>query len=241
MVSEDTEEFLNSSSASAILGGLQGAVSGSARPDLPVGQEEDMPERIEGGFDPFVENEPLITPEMQQMQLDRLNMEGGQIRGLLEDPEPQGNVVDFPGQAEESPTGNLAEMVDDGERVRIGERVKHTFEIDDSSRNQWMEGYRKALELVDYSTQAKNYPIHGAANIKYPLLVMSSLQFAARAFPAIVKPGNMVRMRVEGLEPAPPNPAMMDPAFLQTPEGQQQFQLEMMKASKTERGNRVIS
>lgn len=241
---EGTDEFLSEASASAILMSLQSQAlpAGEAiNPELLESENHDRLGEHDGLLEPPVVNSPLVTPEMQQRQLDRLHMDGQEIEGLrdgLLEPTAD-NVIQFPGNKAPASTGNITEDIDTGLLTEIGNRVKHTYEIDEASRASWMQGYKKALELVDYQEQAKNYPIEGAANIKYPLLIAASLQFAARAGPAIIKPGNMVRMKVEGLEPEAPNPEDMDPALLATPEGQQQFQMAMIKASKSERASRV--
>lgn len=243
MVSEQTEEFLSGTSASAILSNLSSQFAGEhadadtsyspeRRPMAPSNERTDIDDTPQNA----------VTPDMVSAQLDRMGMQGQTFGGLLE---PVDNVIPFPGAqqpagAPEMPIGqNLAEQMEDAQRVDLGMRVRQTYQIDNAARAEWLKGHDKALELVDYQSKAKNYPIEGAANIKYPLLIMASLQFAARAYPSIVRPGNMVRMRVEGYEPDAPDPMSIDPAEMATPEGQRQFQLMMLKSQKSERASRV--
>lgn len=243
LVSEQTEEFLSGSSASAILSGLSSQFSGEhsqadtsyapeRRPMAPSSERTDIDDTPQNA----------VTGEMIQAQLQRLGMEGQTYSGLLE---PVDNVIPFPGAqqpagAPEMPFGeNIAAEMDGAQRVELGMRVRQTYGIDNAARAEWLKGHDKALELVDYQSKAKNYPIEGAANIKYPLLIMASLQFAARAYPAIVRPGNMVRMRVEGFEPDAPDPMAMDQAKMATPEGQRELMLMMIKSQKSERAGRV--
>ena len=242
LFTEETEDFLNSAAAEPILAELDRNVDQYGAPINPDGPGVDHDGLGEADrlLEPPTLSEPLITDEMHKAQLDRLHMTDQGINGLQEALLEPNNVVQMPGtERQEIHTGDITNEIEGGKLVEIGNRVKHTYDIDEASRGAWLEGYTKALELVDYQEKAKDYPIEGAANIKYPLLVMASLQFAARAGPAIIKPGNMVRMKVEGLEPEAPNPEEMDPSMLQTPEGQQQFMLAMLKASKTERAGRV--
>jgi len=136
---------------------------------------------------------------------------------------------------EESLTGNLAENMSKEDLSELGGKVRRHFDIDEGTRADWLEGYEKALELVNYASSSKTYPIEASARLKYPLLTTASLQFAARAYPAIVKPGNgsMVRMRVEGIEvdmPAPEMAEQMDP---------RELQMLQIKADKSERASRV--
>lgn len=184
--------------------------------------------------------------------------------GVTQPLPPQSNVLPGPGfqQREQNATGNLAEDMTLGQLSEIGERVKRTTELDDASRKDWLDSYDRALDLVSDKTVAKSYPMPKAANIKYPLLITAALQFAARAYPAIVQPGDVVKMRVEGLEPemSPASPNAQQPPQQPTgpapgmgaPQGgnpqeqmeaarQQQMavQLQMLKSQKTERGQRV--
>jgi chaperonin GroES len=245
LITEQTQEYLAGTSASAILNNLSAGAFGEvgdehaaapieSRPRKPVMDDTELPE---------LPSERLLKPEQVEAQLVRMGMNGQQYAGLL-DPEAVSNVIPFPGMQaqpqDQGPYGkNLAVEMDSGKLTDLGNRVRSTYAIDEYSRSEWLRGYDKALELVDYQSKVKNYPIEGAANIKYPLLIMASLQFAARAYPAIVRPGNMVRMKVEGFEPEMPDPRQMDPAKAATPDGQREIKLMILKSQKSERASRV--
>ena len=257
---DDTRAFLKSEKASSILANMTANAYGE------MGTSWDGPEFIETHPDrPALleevqasEGASTITPEMIQAQHQRLNMTdqevtgtsdatllpvSGETGGLLE---PVGNVVPLfgnKGQAAQLPFGkNLIDQMDDAKLTEMGERVIQTYGIDNGSRQEWLDGHDKALELVDYQKKAKAYPIERASNIKYPLLMMSSLQFAARAYPAIVRPGNMVRMKIEGHEPVAPAPeeieAMVEAAKAD-PSVEEKLDFLMRKSKKAERANRV--
>jgi len=57
---------------------------------------------------------------------------------------------------------------------------------------------KEAIELALQVTKEKNYPWPKAANIKFPLLTIASLQFASRAYPALVKAPDLVKFRAQG-------------------------------------------
>ena len=116
------------------------------------------------------------------------------------------NVVQGPwqGQGHQGPSDNLASQLSKQKLLELGMKVKQTYELDEGSRADWVKGYDRALEVIDQNQKAKDYPMPGAANIKYPLLSTAAMQFAARAYPAIVQPGNIVKMKPEGLEPEDP-------------------------------------
>ena len=58
----------------------------------------------------------------------------------------------------------------------------------------------EALKLALQTATPKTYPWPGAANIKYPLLTTAAIQFAARAYPAIVAGKDVVKAKVIGAD-----------------------------------------
>ena len=95
---------------------------------------------------------------------------------------------------------NIAEDMDDIERGRLGEKCKREFDVDLASRDAagWTEATKEALELAKQVVEKKMYPWPKAANIKFPLLTTASIQFAARAYPAIISGPDVVKGRVRG-------------------------------------------
>ena len=93
---------------------------------------------------------------------------------------------------------NVAETLSEEQLEKIGRTVVEEYLIDEQSRSEWLkhnEGWMK-LALQVYET--KNTPWPKASNIKYPLLTTASIQFAARAYPALVKNPNMVKAKIVG-------------------------------------------
>ncbi len=98
--------------------------------------------------------------------------------------------------------GNLAEIIDDAELVEIGHAVVREFEIDEAARSGWVTDAKVALEAASQSVKAKkNYPYPNASNVKYPLLTTSCIQFAARAYPAIVRGDEVIDAKPMGEDP----------------------------------------
>lgn len=96
---------------------------------------------------------------------------------------------------------NIADYLDDDHLNDIGRLVKQQFDIDEASRAEWKEKSRDAMDLAMQVSATKNYPWEGASNVVYPLLTTAALQFAARAYPAIVPDTNVVKARVVGRDP----------------------------------------
>lgn len=96
------------------------------------------------------------------------------------------------------PDLNIADILSDEQRGTIGERVVREYRIDKASRKDWEDCNKEALDLALQVTKEKNYPWKGAANIKYPLLTTAAIQFAARAYPAIIGGPEVVKAKVQG-------------------------------------------
>ena len=99
-------------------------------------------------------------------------------------------------------------------------RVSQDYEIDERSRIEWREKYRKWLDFAQQVVEEKQYPWPKASNVIYPLLTTASLQFAARAYPAIIRDSNVVKGKVIGDDNGTPaiNPATGQPIVLPTGE-----------------------
>lgn len=122
---------------------------------------------------------------------------------------------------------NIAKDLDDDVLGQIAQRVLREYELDVNSRNDWMEKSKKAMDLAMQVAEAKTYPWPKASNIIYPLMTNAAIQFAARAYPAIVSGKEVVRGCVVGSDDGVPligpqgpimNPQTGQPAW-QVPPG----------------------
>jgi hypothetical protein len=96
---------------------------------------------------------------------------------------------------------NVAFEIDESELGRIADRVIEEYQIDKSSRSDWEDEARSAMDAVLQKTEPKAHPFPGAANIKFPLLTTAALQFGARSYPAIVQGDKVVRVKTIGPDP----------------------------------------
>lgn len=99
---------------------------------------------------------------------------------------------------------NIAEEMGEEELGRLGEKVSREFEVDVGSRAEWQEANDEAMKLAQQVMEEKNFPWPKAANIKYPLLTVAAIQFAARAYPAIINGPDVVKGRVRGKDDGVP-------------------------------------
>ena len=95
-------------------------------------------------------------------------------------------------------TPNVATLLDETELGTISQNAVRGYEGDEQSRSEWKERNKKGMELAMQIAEKKTFPFEGAANVKYPLLSISSIQFAARALPNIIPGWDIVRGKVIG-------------------------------------------
>ena len=96
---------------------------------------------------------------------------------------------------------NIAELLDEQELTRIGHACKEGYELDEKSRKDWMDKYDQWMLLAMQVEEKKTFPWEGAANVKYPLITIASMQFSARAYPALIPGTNVVHGHVNGFDP----------------------------------------
>ena len=96
---------------------------------------------------------------------------------------------------------NLAEKIDQETLDKIGEQVSLDFESDLNSRSDWETMYQDWMKLAIQVIETRTYPWNNAANVKYPLLATSAMQFQARAYPTLVNGTKVVKVKVIGDDP----------------------------------------
>lgn len=95
---------------------------------------------------------------------------------------------------------NICDLLTDDKITAIGQTVIVEYQMDVESRKSsgWLDRTETAMDLAMQVRQAKNYPWPNASNVKYPLLTTAAIQFNARAYPAIVDGGKVVKGKVFG-------------------------------------------
>jgi chaperonin GroES len=96
---------------------------------------------------------------------------------------------------------NIAKDLDDDKLHEISDIVMRGLREDEESIRPWMKSCYNALELTQLERGPKNYPYRDASNIKYPLLSTACVQFSSRAFPEVLKNGNIAKFKVIGRDP----------------------------------------
>lgn len=106
---------------------------------------------------------------------------------------------------------NLAEYADElAESLEeIAAKVVSEYQLDELSRGPWKEKYRKWLDFALQVAEHKDFPWEDASNVIYPLITVAAIQFAARAYPAIIRDQNVVKGTIIGRDEGEPNPAFV--------------------------------
>lgn len=93
---------------------------------------------------------------------------------------------------------NIAEQLSVEERKDIARAVVTEYEIDERSRQGWLERNEQWITLASMLMETKNTPWPNASNVKYPLLTQAVISFGARLYPALINGEKPVKARVVG-------------------------------------------
>lgn len=96
---------------------------------------------------------------------------------------------------------NIAELLDDSKLSEIAQSVHRGYEIDEESRKDWLKIVKEALEIANLTMEEKDFPWPGASNIKFPLIAMASLNYAARVTPELIQGDKLVKIALIGNDP----------------------------------------
>ena len=96
---------------------------------------------------------------------------------------------------------NIAEELDKPLLSKIAIEVIRGYDLDEDSRTEWTSQNEESVKVAKQVMERKTYPWPNSANVKYPLIAQSSLQFASRAYPELVKGSKVVQGKVTGSDP----------------------------------------
>jgi len=80
-------------------------------------------------------------------------------------------------------------------------KVLEGYKIDLASRKDWEELNKEIIDLAKLLVKKKTYNGEIVANVKYPMIINACMQFAARAYPEIIKGNEVVKGKVVGQDP----------------------------------------
>ena len=97
---------------------------------------------------------------------------------------------------------NIADNLKQEQLEKIGQDVYDGYQRDLQSKEAWDRRIDDYVSLAAQIVDQKSWPWPKASNVKYPLLAISAMQFAARAYPSLIPAdGKVVQFRVNGADP----------------------------------------
>ena len=100
---------------------------------------------------------------------------------------------------------NIAHLLPEDDLKLISTRVIKEYKIDKDSNQEWTKKTEDAMKIAKQIVEIKNTPWPGASNVKYPLITVAAIQFAARAYPAIVSNRQVVKGKIIGSDQGIPS------------------------------------
>jgi len=96
---------------------------------------------------------------------------------------------------------NIAENLEQSVIDTIAAKVIDGYNLDKESRAEWEKTNTEVLKLAKLSIEKKMYAGDVVANVKYPIITNAGIQFAARAYPEIIKGTEVVKPKIIGYDP----------------------------------------
>jgi len=93
---------------------------------------------------------------------------------------------------------NLAEYLDDGELGVLASELITAFDADEQSRKDWVETYKKGLDLLGLKFDDRTMPWAGASGVYHPILSEAAVRFQANAIMEIFPAAGPVRTKIVG-------------------------------------------
>jgi len=96
---------------------------------------------------------------------------------------------------------NLADKQNKETLADITTKVLEGYKLDLASRTEWEALNVQIIDLAKLLVKKKVYAGEVVANVKYPLIINACIQFAARAYPELIKGNEVVKGKVVGSDP----------------------------------------
>jgi chaperonin GroES len=133
--------------------------------------------------------EQMIEQQAIRQQQDEQAAEEQQILSAIDQLETRHAMI------------NIAEDLEQNILDTIASKVVDDYNTDKDSRSAWERSNREVLELAKLEIKKKTYAGEQVANVKYPIITNAAIQFAARAYPEIIKGTEVVKPKVIGQDP----------------------------------------
>ena len=93
---------------------------------------------------------------------------------------------------------NIAEELDDSKLQKIGDTLRHAYDEAESERADWLSDNEKAMKLASQHSEGAKWAGEKTFDVMYPIISGACIQFAARAYPNIIKGKDVVKCDTPG-------------------------------------------
>lgn len=187
------------------------------------------PVNLARGFAPAPEPEPMAANDVEP-QIVLVEAEGDGVQelgddGVLTITSPDGSVtVDFaPDMPEEDGDddfgANLANTIGDEEQRRIVSELLQAIQIDDQSRQEWLQTRAKGIDMLGFKLEeprgdlsTSSAPLEGMATVRHPLLTEAVIRFQSNAGAELLPPTGPAKIRNDAPSKPPDATDPVDPA-----------------------------
>ena len=141
----------------------------------------------------------LMDPDgpAQEVQVAIVNPEAVSIEtedvGVVIDFEPDGGIA-----SKDAHDANLAEIMDDRDLHALASELMSDFEMDQTSRSDWADGYVKGLDLLGLKAEDRTTPWPGACGVYHPILTEAVVRFQSQAIMEVFPASGPVKTKVLG-------------------------------------------
>ena len=147
-----------------------------------------------------VPNEPVVEDNTRMMEVPELPADpgvtefddGSAVIGEYQEETEAVEEIEF--------SGNLADIMDEGDLNLISSNLVGSIEDDLSAREDWEDTYKKGLEFLGMKTEDRSEPFAGSSGVIHPLLAESVTQFQAQAYRELLPATGPVRSQVVGAQ-----------------------------------------
>ena len=162
--------------------------------------------------------------------------EAGQRRGLADPKDIRAIAQQL---VEWSQDDNLAFVVPEGRIHLLGQRCVEGYEIDVKSREEWLKGAERYMDLALQRAQPKSSPWPNCSNVIWPLLSQATNEFAETVYPAVVNGKNVVKTKIIGDDKGTPAMGPDGQAIVNPQTGEPQFAPGQEPNAKRKRADKV--
>lgn len=142
-------------------------------------------------MEPGLAPAPPVAPVEVELPMTSQTLEDGSVEITVGEAEVAGKeAIAF--------DANLAEHLTDSELGVLAGELIVAFDADEASRKEWVDTYKKGLDLLGLKFDDRTMPWAGASGVYHPILSEAAVRFQANAIMEIFPASGPVRTKIVG-------------------------------------------